>query len=135
MQSYPVNTDPEQIVRWVIAECEVAPSTLKTLARRTSEVREIPVRREFHLGDEEREELSEVATVATLEIAPTHAADGWVLTVAVEDEVGPRSSQEGQIDLSTAGYTRGHDCGSTPKFGSVRRTRARAARGRGGAGA
>ncbi len=31
MQPYPVDIDPEQIVRCVIAEHEVAPSTLKTL--------------------------------------------------------------------------------------------------------
>jgi len=101
MQPYPVDIDPEQIVRWVVAEHEVAPSTLKTLARRTTELREIPARREFLLGDEEREDLSEVATIATLEIAPAHAADGWRLTVVVEDEVGPRIPQEEQIDLGT----------------------------------
>jgi hypothetical protein len=65
MQTYPVDTDPEQIVRWVIAEHQVSPSTLKTVARRTTEVQEIPARRELHLGDEEREDLSEVTTVAT----------------------------------------------------------------------
>ncbi len=101
MQPYPVDIDPEQIVRWVVAEHEVAPSTLKTLARCTTELREIPARREFLLGDEEREDLSEVATIATLEIAPAHAADGWRLTVVVEDEVGPRIPQEEQIDLGT----------------------------------
>jgi len=101
MQPYPVDIDPEQIVRWVVAEHEVAPSTLKTLARRTTELREIPARREFLLGDEEREDLSEVATIAALEIAPAHAADGWRLTVVVEDEVGPRIPQEEQIDLGT----------------------------------
>ena len=101
MQPYPIDIDPEQIVRWVIAEHEAAPSTLRTVARRTIEVREIPARREFHLGDEEREDLAEVATIATLEIAPAHAADGWLLTVVVEDEVGPSIPQEEQIDLGT----------------------------------
>jgi hypothetical protein len=101
MQPYPVDIDPEQIVRWVMAEHEAAPSTLKTVARRTTEVRQIPARREFHLGDEEREDLSEVATIATLEIAPARAADGWLLTVVVEDEVGPSIPQEEQIDLGT----------------------------------
>ena len=73
-----------------------------------TEVREIPARREYHLGDEEREDLSEVATIATLEIAPAHAGDGWLLTVTVEDEIGPRVFGEGaapeaeqQIDLGT----------------------------------
>ena len=56
----------------------------------------------------EREDLTEIATIATLEIAPVHAEDGWLLSVVVEDEVGPRLSNgsaggeaEQQIDLGT----------------------------------
>lgn len=92
MQTYPVDLDPEQIVRWAIAERRATPTTLRLLARRAVEVRDIPIRKEYHLGDEEREDLSEVATVATLEITPAHASDGWQLTVEVEDEAGPRAS-------------------------------------------
>lgn len=95
MQSYPVDIDPEQVVRWVIAEHETAPTSLRILARRSTEMHEIPIRRELHLGDEERENLSEIETVATLEIAPQHAGDGWLLTVVVEDEVGPRGPDRG----------------------------------------
>lgn len=93
MQTYPVDIDPGQIVRWIMAECQVAPSTLRIAARRTYELREIPARGELHLGDEEREDLSEIATIATLEIAPAHATDGWTLKVVVEDECGPRLAQ------------------------------------------
>ena len=60
MESFPVNIDAEQVVRWIMAEQAAAPSTFKTTATRTTEVREIPARREYHLGDEEREDLSEV---------------------------------------------------------------------------
>ena len=108
MESFPVDIDAEQIVRWIVAEQAAAPTIFKTAARRVTEVREIPARREYHLGDEEREDLSEVATVATLEIAPALAGEGWLLTVTVEDEIGPRVSGEGeapeaeqQIDLGT----------------------------------
>jgi len=108
METYPVDIDPGQVARWVKAECEVAPSTLKISARRRREVREIPVRAETHLGDEEREDLTEIATIATLEIAPVHASDGWLLSIVVEDELGPRVSNGGtgdeaeqQIDLGT----------------------------------
>jgi hypothetical protein len=108
MPTYPVEIDPAQIVRWIIAEQQAAPSTFRTSARRATELRAIPPRREYHLGDEEREDLSEVATVATLEIAPAHAGDGWLLTIVVEDELGPRvpdrgASPEGEqpIDLGT----------------------------------
>jgi hypothetical protein len=111
MEIFPIDIDPEQVVRWVVAEHGKAPSILKTSARRVTETREIATRREYHLGDEEREELSEVATVATLEIAPAHEPGGWLLTVTVEDEIGPRAAAEGaeavrtpvdqQIDLGT----------------------------------
>lgn len=108
MESLEVDVDPEQIVRWVMAERKSAPRSLKTSARRVTEVREIPARRDFHLGDEECEDLSEVATIATLEISPAHEPGGWLLTVTVEDELGPRGSGDGaelgverQIDLGT----------------------------------
>jgi hypothetical protein len=108
MESYPVDIDPEQVVRWIKAECEIAPSTFRVTARRSREVREIPLRRETHLGDEERQNLTEVDTIATLEIAPMHASEGWLLSVVVEDEAGPRMSKgseggetEQRIDLGT----------------------------------
>lgn len=108
MESIPVDIDAGQIVRWVMKEQAAAPSTFKTVARLTAETREIPPRREFHLGDEEREELSEVAMIGTLEVAPANRSEGWLLTVTVEDEVGPRIAAEEvspeterQIDLGT----------------------------------
>jgi len=108
MEAYPVDIDPGQVVRWVKAECKAAPSSLRVTARRSREVREIPVRRETHLGDEERQDLTEVDTIATLEIAPPHTGEGWLLSVVVEDEAGPRISEGGEsgeteqaIDLGT----------------------------------
>ena len=95
MESYPVDVDPGQVVRWVMAEHHASPSTFRILARRITEPRDIPLQTEPGLGDEDREDLSEIATIATLEIAPVHASDGWRLTVTVEDEVGPRMSDEG----------------------------------------
>ncbi len=108
MEIYPIDADPEQVVRWLKAECQATPSAFRIVARRAREAREIPVRRENHLGDQEREDLSEIATIATLEIAPVHASDGWLLRIVVEDEVGPRISDSGaaegleqQIDVGT----------------------------------
>lgn len=108
METYPVDIDPDQVVRWVKAECEAAPSSLRVAARRSREVREILLRQEAHLGDEERQDLTEIDTIATLEIAPWHAGEGWRLSVVVEDEAGPRISEgsesgatEQQIDLGT----------------------------------
>jgi len=106
MESYPVDIDAAQVVRWIKTEHERSPSTFKITARRSREVREIPMRQELHLGNEEREDLTEIATVGTLEIAPAHAAEGWLLRIVVEDEIGPRvfdgemaSAGEQQIDL------------------------------------
>jgi hypothetical protein len=43
-----------------------------------------------------------------LEIAPAHPSDGWLMTITVEDEIGPRGPGRGtmveddqQIDLET----------------------------------
>lgn len=108
METYPVDLDAEQILRWFKRECEAAPSAFRITARRNREAEEIPLQRELHLGDIEREDLSEIATIATLEIAPAHASEGWTLSVVVEDEAGPRISDratseaaEQQIDLGT----------------------------------
>jgi hypothetical protein len=108
VESFPLDIDPGQVVRWLMTERAAAPSALTTTVTCSTEVRQIPARSEFHLGDEEREDLSELATVATLEIAPTHEREGWLLTVTVEDELGPRMlsncldlGTERQIDLGT----------------------------------
>ena len=97
MEPFSVDIDPKQIVRWVIAEHRITPSSLKIVARRTTEERQIPARPELHLGDEEREDLREIATVATLEIAPAHPSDGWLMTIVVEDEIGPRGPGRGTM--------------------------------------
>jgi hypothetical protein len=93
MESYPVDIDPAQIVRWIKAEHERSPSTFRLSATRSREVRQVLARADLHLGDEEREDLTEIATVGTLEIAPAHAAEGWLLRIVVEDEIGPRTSE------------------------------------------
>jgi hypothetical protein len=106
MESYAVDIEPSQVVRWIKAEHDRSPSTFRITARRSRQVREIQARQELHLGDEEREDLNEIATVATLEIAPAHPADGWLLRIVIEDEAGPRistgetaSMADQQIDL------------------------------------
>lgn len=94
METYSVDIDPEQVVRWVLEEHQTSPRAFGLVARRSVEPRELPAKSEFRLGDEEREDLSEIATFATLEITPVHAGDGWRLTVMVEDELGPRLADD-----------------------------------------
>ena len=90
MRTYPIDIDPVQVVRWIREELKDTPSRFNIVARRAYEDREIPAREELQLGDGEREELSETDTIATLEIAPAHASEGWLLKVEVDDEAGPR---------------------------------------------
>ena len=102
MPTYPIHIAPQQIVRWLLAEQKTTPSLFRFDARRTTEVRDIP-RTEYHLDDEEREDLHEVETIATLELRPAPPSDGWLLKITVEDELGPHMAgvTDQQIDLDT----------------------------------
>ena len=106
METYPVDIDAGQVVRWLKAETDVAPSEFRISARRSAIPQDIPLRSETHLGDSEREDLSEVETIAMLDIAPVHATEGWLLSIVVEDELGPRllgesAGEDQAIDLGT----------------------------------
>jgi hypothetical protein len=96
MESYSLDIEPRQIVRWIMAERRAAPSKYRITVSRAVETEALPERKELRLGDEERETLTETATVATLQIAPAHRSDGWLLTVVVEDEVGPSAFEESE---------------------------------------
>jgi hypothetical protein len=106
--TYPIDIEPEQIVKWLLAEQRATPSLFRHNARRVSEVRDIRPCPEYHLGDEEREDLSEIDTIAVLEVRPARASEGWTLTVSVDDEAGPRvanqqanNRSDQQMDLGT----------------------------------
>ena len=108
MPTYPIELEPDQIVRWFLTEQKETPSLFQFDARRAVETHDVPLRAEYHLGDEEREDLTEVEMIATLEVKPAHARDSWILKVTVEDEAGPRLSgsqsslePEQRIDLNT----------------------------------
>ncbi len=103
--------EPEQIVRWIEAELAAAPRSFRITATRRVELRELPIGKEIHFGDEERQDLSEIATIATLEIAPRHASEGWLLRVIVADEAGPRIPDAG----ATNGREQGIDLGTFQK--------------------
>jgi hypothetical protein len=53
MESFEVDIDPAQVVRWIMAERKTSPSTFKTIATRAGEVRAIPNRSEYHLAQVE----------------------------------------------------------------------------------
>lgn len=100
METYSLDIDPAQIVRWLRAEHQPGISPFRVTARRGRAIEELPSATRFHLGDSEREDLSEVATFATLDIEPLHANEGWRLSVIIEDEAGPRllDSDEADVD-------------------------------------
>lgn len=112
MESYAVDADAEQVVRWLILEQRNVNPVLQVNGRRTAEVWDIPVRIDWWMGDEEREDLGERVTIAILEIAPIHAGDGWSLRVTIEDDPEPGRlddepaddgalAEEESIDLAT----------------------------------
>ncbi|MCX2725676.1 hypothetical protein [Roseibium salinum] len=107
MRSYTLEIDPEQLVFWTRAELAQKPSRLKTWASCGREVRTFDKRPEFLIGDAEEEDLSEIATVASLEIRPGSEKEGWSISVLVEDEPGLSISDqdvedgEDEIDLET----------------------------------
>ena len=90
MQTIPIEIDPGQLVHWLEVECAIAPSSFKITGSRSTSTADIPIRSELHLGDSEREDLSEVDSIGTLEITPAYDSGGRKMTVIVEDEVGPR---------------------------------------------
>ena len=83
----------------------MTPSLFRFDSRRGIEVRDISPRPELHLGRRGARRSPRSRTVATLEVTPAHASDGWILKVTVEDETGPRVSNdaatEQKIDLGT----------------------------------
>ena len=101
--AYPIDIEPQQIARWLVAEQKTRPSLFRFDVRRGVEVSNIPERAE--VGDDEREDLGEATTTATLDVTPVHRGDGWALTITVEDDTGPRPSgaeaTEQQIDIGT----------------------------------
>ena len=114
MQTIPIEIDPGQLVHWLEVECAIAPSSFKITGSRLTSTADIPIRRELHLGDSEREDLSEVDSIGTLEITPAYDSGGRKMTVIVEDEVGPRLLDgsagdwpEQAIDLGTFRSGRG----------------------------
>ena len=96
MEPCPIDVEPEQLVRWLKAEQENPKFGLRIRGTRTTEWRPLPAREGGRLGDVERDDLNEVATVAILEVQPPPGDLQWMITVSVEDEIGPRLPEDGE---------------------------------------
>jgi hypothetical protein len=96
----PIDIDAGQVARWAVAEQRRGEAPFRLSASVREESRGLTAPPGSRLGEDDREDLDEVAIMATLELAPLHASDGWRLIVTVEDEAGPRILARGESDVS-----------------------------------
>ena len=106
VETYPVDIAPEQVVRWLMVEGRLHAFDLLVSATRSFEPGELAG--DERLGDEEREEVSEISEVGLLEVMPRQKPHIWTLRVRVEDDIGPRLPEdepvpetEEELDLPT----------------------------------
>ena len=106
VETYPVDIAPEQVVRWLMVEGRLHAFDLLVSATRSFEAGELAG--DERLGDEEREEVSEISDVGLLEVMPRQKPHIWTLRVRVEDDIGPRLPEdepvpetEEELDLPT----------------------------------
>jgi hypothetical protein len=97
VESYPVDIAPEQVVRWLMAEGRLHAFDLLVNATRSFARGELTGGASRGLGDEEREEVSEISEVGLLEVMPRQKPHNWTLRIRVEDDIGPRLPEEEPI--------------------------------------
>jgi hypothetical protein len=109
METYPVDVEVEQVVRWLIDEQRSGKHELEVVASRSYLLESISSsqRQRQRLGDDEAEDLTEVTAVGVLEVSPLHKQEGWMLRVRIDDALGPRlpesvpaSDEPEEIDLA-----------------------------------
>ena len=107
METYPVDLEASQIVRWLIEEQRRGTLQLNVAATRSYVVEALEKADLDQIG-EDGEDLSDVLAVGTLEVSPPAGKNGWVLRVRVEDRIGPRlpededaPEEEEELDLQT----------------------------------
>lgn len=108
METYSIDIAPEQVVRWLMVEGRLHAFDLLVNATRSFEPGELTGGVSRRLGEEEREEVSEIAEVGLLEVMPRQKPHIWTLRVRVEDDIGPRLPEdepvpdtEEELDLPT----------------------------------
>jgi hypothetical protein len=97
MTVYPLDVEAEQVVRWLMDQQASNGHDLEIRASRAYTMVENAREQEPTLGDEEKEDLTEVTVTGTLEVVPRHHPDGWVLRMRVEDELAPRSLDDDEL--------------------------------------
>jgi hypothetical protein len=94
MESYALDIAPEQIVLWLLNEQRTGRVKLQVSAWHAYETPEVAEREMSLLGDEEREEISDVLEIGLLEVAPPPGSAPWTLRIRFEDDVGPRLPED-----------------------------------------
>ena len=107
METYPVDLEASQIVRWLIEEQRRGTLQLNVTATRSYVVEALEKADLDQIG-EEGEDLNDILAIGTLEVSPPAAKNGWVLRIRVEDRIGPRLPEdedapegEEELDLQT----------------------------------
>ncbi len=107
METYPVDLEASQIVRWLMEEQSRGTLQLNVTATRSFVV-EAFEKADFDQMGEDAADLNDVLAVGTLEVRPPNGKNGWVLRIRVEDRIGPRLPEdedapdgEEEIDLQT----------------------------------
>ena len=108
MERYSLDIAPEQVVLWLLDEQRRGRRKLEVSASRAYEAPEIAARELSGLGDEERDELSDVLEVGLLEVTPPPGSARWTLRIRFEDDTAQRLPEdeavpegEEEIDLET----------------------------------
>lgn len=108
MDTYPLDLDAQQIVRWLIEEQKRGALGLDVLATRSYVLEDLDKGEWQRMGTGENEAVNDILAVGALEVRPRGQKNGWVLRVRVEDRIGPRLPEdedapedEEEIDLET----------------------------------
>lgn len=91
METYPLDIAAEQIVAWLLEEERRKRGTFLTTATRAYVSEAVPAGTK-RLGDAERQDLSDVVEVGTLEASQPGA--GWTLRVRIEEPLGDRLPED-----------------------------------------
>ncbi len=107
METYPIDLDASQIVRWIIEEQRRGTLQLTVTATRSYVVEPFE-RADLNQIGEDVADLNDILAIGTLEVHPHNGKNGWVLRIRVEDRFGPRLPEdedapdgEEDIDLQT----------------------------------
>lgn len=94
MESIAIDLTPEQIVRWLLDEDLRDAFDLLVNATRSYRTGQLSSEERGSLDDGEEEALSETCEVGILEVRPRQEPHRWVLRIRVEDDIGPRVSED-----------------------------------------